>query len=123
MWAQARYNPIRFGPLAQLAEQLTFNQLVVGSNPTRLTQSSALGTKPEAIYLIVKVQHKAITLLGRQSLRVIAFFIACYMRLHKSNKSTKNEAQMQIFIISRVRHLFPLCHDRTDVHRIRHYFS
>ena len=32
---------IGIGPLAQLAEQLTFNQLVVGSSPTRLTQKAA----------------------------------------------------------------------------------
>ena len=29
--------PEKIGPLAQLVEQLTLNQRVVGSNPTRLT--------------------------------------------------------------------------------------
>ena len=32
-----------FGPLAQLVEQLTLNQLVVGSIPTRPTNSSIYG--------------------------------------------------------------------------------
>ncbi len=30
------------GPLAQLAEQLTFNQLVAGSSPARLTKVTPL---------------------------------------------------------------------------------
>ncbi len=35
------------GPLAQLAEQWTFNPLVVGSSPTRSTTRRARGTPPE----------------------------------------------------------------------------
>ena len=31
------YTPALFGPLAQLVEQLTLNQLVAGSSPARLT--------------------------------------------------------------------------------------
>lgn len=33
-------NQRRVGPVAQLVEQLTFNQRVTGSNPVRLTTSS-----------------------------------------------------------------------------------
>ncbi len=38
------YEAAKFGSLAQLVEQLTFNQLVVGSNPTRPTKFNALGS-------------------------------------------------------------------------------
>ena len=31
------YTSLQLGPLAQLVEHLTFNQVVVGSNPTRPT--------------------------------------------------------------------------------------
>ncbi len=35
--ATDRTDPNKSGPLAQLVEQLTFNQWVAGSNPARLT--------------------------------------------------------------------------------------
>ena len=43
-----QYHAPRIGSLAQLVEQLAFNQLVVGSNPTRPTISLLEQEKPEA---------------------------------------------------------------------------
>ena len=49
--SRQRLHKHRFcGPLAQLVEQLTFNQWVAGSNPARLTTVfNDLATKPAAI--------------------------------------------------------------------------
>ena len=45
-----------FGPLAQLVEQLTLNQLVVGSIPTRPTNFASTLSNLEALTFGCKVQ-------------------------------------------------------------------
>ena len=41
-----------FGPLAQLVEQLTLNQRVVGSIPTRLTRNRQMAVTPAVTVLL-----------------------------------------------------------------------
>ena len=49
-WAQVLYRFL-YGPLAQLVEQLAFNQLVAGSNPARPTITA---NHPRVVFLIYR---------------------------------------------------------------------
>src|SRR5690606_40742661 len=45
------------GPLAQSVEQLAFNQLVVGSNPTRPTTFQPVSQAGSTSWSLVRIQH------------------------------------------------------------------
>ena len=47
------------GPLAQLVEQLTFNQWVTGSNPVRLTTNTKSLAGLVLSFLLFKTQNEA----------------------------------------------------------------
>jgi hypothetical protein len=54
----------KFGPLAQLVEQLTLNQLVVGSIPTRPTKSRPVA---KVLSLVARIDRLNAGLFGKRS--------------------------------------------------------